>query len=63
MSDYEPNLRALREKVRSLFAEHLDDSTKELLFENLVEQAYYTGQTDAAQSALEQMLTKARKPL
>jgi hypothetical protein len=63
MTEYESSLRILHEKTRSLFAENLDDGTKELLFENLIEQAYYTGQKDATSAVMEEMLHKMRKPL
>jgi hypothetical protein len=52
------SLTALRAKARALYAEQHPDSVKELLFENLMEQAYHTGTLDAAMSAMERLLEK-----
>ena len=57
----ELSLRPLKEKVRKLCAEEMESSIKELLFENLIDQAYYTGQVDASMSALEDLVAKKEK--
>ena len=50
------SLKALRAKARALFAESLPDSMKELLWENLMEQAYHTGTLDASMAETERLI-------
>lgn len=56
----EISLRSLREKARRLLEEQIDEGTRGILVENLIEQAYYTGQRDHAFTNLEDTLDKAK---
>jgi hypothetical protein len=59
VGDTEFALRELQEKARLLVAEKISDGIKELIFVNLIDQAYYTGQHEAAQAALRNLLEKS----